>query len=176
MTMLALPASAISQTAPGLNQRLLDRHNLERKAVGVAPLAWRADLEADARKWARHLATTGTFDHAPHPNSDKAQGENLWQGTSDSYSPEEMVQAWIDEKSDYVRAPFPKVSRTGNWLDVGHYTQLIWYRTTHVGCATATGKEDDVLVCRYAPAGNWIGEDPQGRPAMKRYSGKRKRT
>jgi hypothetical protein len=173
--MLALPTHASAQAGKDFNQRLLDRHNLERQAMGVPPLAWRSDLAEDAGKWAKHLAATNRFDHAPQPDSDKAQGENLWQGTKSDYTPEEMVQLWIDEKSDYVRAPFPKVSRTGNWLDVGHYTQLIWYRTTHVGCAVATGKEDEVLVCRYAPAGNWIGEDPQGRPVMKRHSSKRKR-
>ncbi|WP_197707084.1 CAP domain-containing protein [Calothrix sp. NIES-3974] len=27
---------------------------------------------------------------------------------------------------------------TGNWVDVGHYTQIIWRNTTEVGCAIAT--------------------------------------
>jgi hypothetical protein len=41
---------------------------------------------------------------------------------------------------------------------VGHYTQLIWPTTREVGCAVAKGQGNDVLVCRYAPAGNVLGE------------------
>jgi len=47
---------------------------------------------------------------------------------------------------------------TGNWADVGHYTQMIWKNTTAVGCAVATGGGMDPLVCRYSPSGNFIGQ------------------
>jgi hypothetical protein len=69
-----------------------------------------------------------------------------------------MVDGWIEERKDYVPGRFPDVSRTGQWGDVGHYTQLIWSKTTSVGCAIATGADDDVLVCRYSPPGNFVGE------------------
>lgn len=49
------------------------------------------------------------------------------------------------------------MSRSGPWSTVGHYTQMIWPTTTHVGCAIANGVRFDVLVCRYAPAGNIDG-------------------
>ena len=51
-------------------------------------------------------------------------------------------------------ARFSDVSTTGNWADVGHYTQMIWPGTQRIGCAIAKAARSDVLVCRYWPAGN----------------------
>ena len=163
---LCLCASYAAQAgAPppaGLNDRLLIVHNLARKAANVPPLVWSEALAIAAKSWATSLARSGQFEHAQQPSGKNAQGENLWMGTASSYTPEEMVGAWVDEKKYYVRGIFPKVSTTQNWPDVGHYTQMIWYNTTAVGCALVTGGGDDYLVCRYSPAGNWIGQDAQG--------------
>ena len=56
-------------------------------------------------------------------------------GTRGAFSPEQMVGNWIAEKAHYRHGQFPYVSRTGNWADVAHYTQVVWRGTTHVGCA-----------------------------------------
>ena len=85
-------------------------------------------------------------------------GENLWMGTSGAFTPEDMVGAWLAERQDYQDGAFPAVSRTGNWRDVGHYTQIIWHNTKQIGCAIASNASDDVLVCRYDPPGNWMGQ------------------
>jgi hypothetical protein len=34
----------------------------------------------------------------------------------------------------------------------------VWRGTTQIGCALASSAEDDFLVCRYAPAGNILGQ------------------
>ncbi len=153
---LALAVISFSSSAQGdanqsLEQRLLDTHNVERQRVGFKPLIWDAKLASDAAAWAKHLAVTNSFDHAPQ----SAHGENLWMGSTSDYQPEEMVGAWVDERQFLRSGKFPNVSRTGNWADVGHYTQLIWYNTTKLGCAVATGHGSDFLVCRYDPPGNW---------------------
>jgi Cysteine-rich secretory protein family len=157
--------------AQSLNSRLLAAHNGARKAVSTAPLVWSDALASDARAWAETLAKTETFEHAPRPKDRPPQGENLWMGTAGSYSPEDMVGAWIEEKRYYRHGVFPKVSTTGVWADVGHYTQMIWHNTTHVGCAIIANANDEYLVCRYSPAGNWIGQDPQGStpPAKQKF-------
>jgi hypothetical protein len=142
-----------------LEQRLLAAHNRERSAAGLAMLDWDPALAADAADWARELAASGAFEHSPEdPDDEDPQGENLWMGTKGAYSPEDMVGMWIEEKKDFRPGTFPNVSRTGDYGDVGHYTQLMWHDTGTVGCAVAKGREDEVLVCRYLTGGNVIGE------------------
>lgn len=155
-----LMANATGRTA-NLEARLLAAHNRERAAIGVPPLEWDAQLAANAKVWADALAETGTFEHSPADASDPdVEGENLWAGTRGAWSPEDMIGLWIAEKRDYRPGIFPAVSRSGDLEKVGHYTQVIWRNTRKVGCALATGREEDVLVCRYAEGGNVIGERP----------------
>jgi hypothetical protein len=142
------------------NQRLLATHNAERAAIGVPPLAWNASLAADARVWADELAATGRFEHSPDEAAKEPEGENLWAGTPRAYSPEAMVKLWLAEKGDYQPGVFPSNSRSGDVENVGHYTQVIWRASRQVGCATAVGKDEEFLVCRYSAAGNVMGQRP----------------
>ena len=149
--------------ATGLNSnfetRVLAAQNRERQAMRIEPLSWNAELAADARRWADHLAETGEFAHAPE-RPVEPQGENLWAGTSGHYPIEAMVDGWVREKRYFRPGAFPHNSTTGRVEDVGHYTQLMWRQTRQVGCAIATGSREDVLVCRYSAAGNYVGETP----------------
>jgi Cysteine-rich secretory protein family len=147
--------------------QLLASHNEERRALGVAALVWDETLAADAQSWAKHLASKEVFEHAPQRNGALDEGENLWMGTAGAYTPDEMVGAWRDERKYYRNGVFPRVSSTGDWQDVGHYTQLIWHSTKRVGCALARGKDNEYLVCRYAPPGNWMGQNALGSPIEK---------
>jgi Cysteine-rich secretory protein family len=142
------------------DQRLLAAHNAERAAVGVPPLRWNDDLANDALVWARQLAATGRFEHSPDEPGKELQGENLWAGTPRAYSPEAMVGLWAAEKKDYRPGVFPNNSRSDDVERVGHYTQLIWRGSGEVGCATAVGRSEEFLVCRYTQAGNIYGERP----------------
>lgn len=141
-----------------LRQAVLDGHNRARGEVDVAPLVWDNRLAADAGTYARTLAQTDQFRHADQPLDGSREGENLFQGTRDAYSYAEMVQLWIDERSDFVNLATPQFSRSGNWAGVAHYTQIVWRGTTSVGCALASNGQTDYLVCRYSPAGNVVGQ------------------
>ena len=143
-----------------LDDRLLAAHNRERSAAGVAPLAWDPALAAEAAAWGEELAASGAFEHAPDRGEEDVQGENLWAGTKGAYAPEEMVEGWIEEKKYFRPGRFPDNSSTGDYADVGHYTQLMWRETDRVGCALAAGAGEEVLVCRYRTAGNVVGEVP----------------
>jgi hypothetical protein len=145
--------------AADLQAPILMVHNRERAEVGVPALVWSGALAAHAAVWAEHLAKIGALQHSQ--NQDRpGEGENLWMGTANRYTPDEMAQGWAGEKKDFRNGVFPDVSRSGNWQAVGHYTQMIWKGTTEIGCAIATGGQYDVLVCRYGPPGNMMGEAP----------------
>jgi hypothetical protein len=92
------------------------------------------------------------------PRAGPGQGENLWMGTAGSFSLEEMVGSWSVEKRLFTPGTVPNVSRSGHFSDVGHYTQMIWRRTTRVGCALHRSRANDYLICRYSPPGNVLGE------------------
>jgi uncharacterized protein YkwD len=141
---------------PMNEQDWLAAHNAARADVGLPPLQWSRTLARDAGEWAITLADRRVFQHAPH-DVRKGQGENLWRGTRDRYSPWQMISYFVAEKRDFRPGTFPNVSRTGRWSDVGHYTQIIWPETQEVGCVTAFNRSDEVLVCRYWPAGNVMG-------------------
>jgi len=138
-----------------LNQQLLALHNRPRDEVGVPPLSWSPALAAQARVWAETLITGRRFEH---DDARGLVGENLWAGWGRRFSPEEMVEAWTEERSAYVHGVYPHVRRPGDATVVGHYTQMIWRNTTEVGCAVAERDDRQVLVCRYSPPGNVRGE------------------
>ncbi|HEY7810680.1 MAG TPA: CAP domain-containing protein [Allosphingosinicella sp.] len=142
-----------------LDERLLAAHNRERTGAGLPAMRWDASLAADAAEWGEELAAVDDIEHSPDdPEDPEPQGENLWLGTSGYFTPEQMVGMWAEEKRHFVPRPIPYSSRTGNFDDVGHYTQLMWRETGKVGCALAKGQENEILVCRYSAAGNVEGE------------------
>ena len=148
-----------------VEQRLLAAHNRERAALDVPALRWSADLARGAAQWSQHLASANRMQHADggaggSGQGESGQGENIWMGTAGRFAPESMVGAWLEEKAHFTRGTFPRVSRTGSWADVGHYTQMVWRDTSAVGCAVARGRQADVLVCRYAKPGNVVGHVP----------------
>ena len=155
---IALPAPAwgAAQSPSEFPARILATHNSARAQLAEQPLTWDPVLAEGASTYAAQLAITNTFQH-----SDRHQrlgiGENLWMGTRGYYSYEAMVGGWASERRDFVPGVFPSVSRSGNWANVGHYTQMVWPTTQRVGCALASTPRVDYLVCRYSPAGNIDG-------------------
>lgn len=154
---VAAPAGAGAQSfAAQFPARIVAAHNLERARAGVPPLAWDSALGAAAAVYARQLALTSRFAHSDR-KARPGVGENLWMGSRGAYSVETMIGGWSSERRWFRAGVFPNVSRTGNWADVGHYTQMIWPATTRVGCAIASTARTDYLVCRYANKGNVDG-------------------
>lgn len=140
-----------------MQSTLLAVHNGARQAHGSGPLQWDAALAEDATRHARALSMRGQMAHDPQTGVETRQGENLFMGTSGAYSYAEMAKLWVDERRWFRKGVFPDVATGGDWSRVGHYTQIVWPETQRVGCALASNGRDDVLVCRYLPAGNYVG-------------------
>ena len=153
---LHTPAVAAANIASQFPARILAAHNAVRAQFGAAPLAGASTLANGAAAYAVQLALTNSFQHSDR-HARPGTGENLWMGTRGYYSYEAMVGGWASEQRDFVPGIFPAVSRSGNWENVGHYTQMVWPTTTRVGCAVASNARNDYLVCRYSPAGNIDG-------------------
>ena len=152
---LSAPADA-QLFAAQFPARILAAHNAVRAQVRVAPFVWDNALGSAAAAYAQQMAMTGRFQHS-NRSLRRGTGENLWMGTRGAFNVEAMVGGWASERRWFRSGIFPKVSRTGNWADVGHYSQMIWPTTTRVGCALASTPRIDYLVCRYAGAGNIDG-------------------
>lgn len=151
---VAVPASR--DGAAQFPARVLAVHNAARSAVGLPPLQWDNALGTQAARYAFQLAISNRFEHSSAKARDSS-GENLWMGTRGAFGVHTMVADWVSERNYFRPGVFPVVSRTGNWRDVGHYTQIVWPTTQKVGCALATNAKADYLVCHYWPAGNVMG-------------------
>ena len=132
-------------------------HNAERARLGIAPLRWSSKLAKYAQKWAKHLASSGDFEHR---GRDEARyGENLYRG-SDDRSPGDAARKWLEERVLYRGGPIAREELTL----IGHYTQMIWQETTHVGFGVARGPKGIVVVANYSPGGNRSRQVPYSKP------------
>ncbi|MDR3504838.1 MAG: CAP family protein [Acidocella sp.] len=146
-----LGGPAHAQADPGSIAELLAAHNAYRGELGLQPLRWSDELEAKAQSWADHLAEIGQLQHS-------GSGQNLAMASAGTQSLTQLVDLWGGERADFTNGDFPDISTTGNWVDVGHYSQMVWKATTEVGCGFAENYGRDVLVCDYDPPGNVMGE------------------
>lgn len=134
-------------------QEFLDAHNAVRGNLGIRSLSWDATVADSARGWSESLASEAC---AFYHDSQQTYGENLWWSTWDP-TPTEVVDGWASEVAYYDY----ESNRCEPGEMCGHYTQVVWADTTHVGCGKATCEGGAVIWnCRYSPPGNWVGEQP----------------
>ena len=167
-SLLVAPPTAQAATNVGAAEQetILALHNQYRAAAGVAPLVWDDQLAADAQVWVDGLvARGGTLAHDnpadpgdPATGHAKGEGENLAGGESAATAPAQ----WYAEKPQFDAAPNKSGFNDTNpdWVNWGHYTQMMWSTTTSVGCGTAPGPRYQITSCRYRPPGNSDGQLP----------------
>ena len=138
-------------------EQWLDGHNVRRKkwhemyGKQYKPLKWSDGLKDMAQKYADEMAANcGATAHDPNRGG---YGENLASNTGQG--------SWGELKS--VESLMTRyVERESTWSPPNnyHFTQVLWYTTTHVGCADAIGTKSNnggvcrYQVCRYARTGN----------------------
>jgi pathogenesis-related protein 1 len=156
-------------------------HNAVRAAVQTTPplppLVWSPTLAAYAQAWADSLAQTSCA--SPHHRTQqelqaKGYGENLaaFSSTRTPASTEDQaVKGWADEKMCYSFGTVAGTERCDmacyarlNSDGCGHYTQIVWRKSTQLGCGVASCKNGlftmDIWICNFAPGGNYIGQNP----------------
>ena len=150
------PLPAELEDAPEEAHEFLLVHNVERARLGIPPLRWSPKLAKYAQKWAKHLASSDDLEH--RDRSEAKYGENLFRGT-DHHSAGYAARLWLEERTHYRGG---SVAREELRL-IGHYTQMIWQETTHVGFGIARGPKGFVVVANYSPGGNRSREVPYAR-------------
>jgi len=136
------------------NQAVLVAHNQYRALHGVAPLQISIKLNQLAQEWADTVAKSDKLAHRPNNTC----GENCfakWKSTPGFTVPgAEVVESWYSEIKDHVFGKEPKSMGTG------HFTQLVWKDSTHIGIGLARAKKSGKLyvVCNYEPRGNCMGQ------------------
>lgn len=154
---------------------LLDHHNKHRAMVArgevkekieqppaadMLEMRWDWELADASQEYAiRQGLFCSTNRHSP-PSERPNIGENLaYKGTTlhSKSSLESLVQMWYDE----VKEPGYDGEHIGG---AGHYTQMVWGKSDRLGCGVVLFKHSSwyktFLVCRYKPAGNWVGRKP----------------
>jgi uncharacterized protein YkwD len=132
--------------------QFIEEHQKWRAEVKSEPLMWSVNIQKKAEDYALQLAKLGRLKH-----SNSSLGENLYWFSGQTFSPSDATDSWGAEKSLYK--PGTKISNT-NYHDFGHYTQMIWHKTTELGCGVAQSQHGTFVVCQYNPPGNFIGEMP----------------
>jgi pathogenesis-related protein 1 len=164
-------------------------HNAVRAEVqtsnSLPPLTWSPTLADYAQQWATSLASNASTCAAPQhrPASDLTAvdyGENLatFGGASrggsapmDVSTAIQAVGAWAAEAMCWTYGTIGGTEQCNmtctNMLHsdgCGHYTQIVWRKSTQLGCGVATCQNgsftQDIWICNYAPAGNIVRQTP----------------
>lgn len=165
---LAILLCAIHANAGEIDrEEIVATHNKWRAKVGVGELSYSPELEVSAQAWADNLKQTNHC-KMRHSVPEGRYGENLYWASALTWSDgrrelqkvssAKPVDSWGSEIRDYN---YTKNScKPGKMC--GHYTQMVWRTSTKVGCALAVceDSQEQVWVCQYQPAGNWVGKKP----------------
>lgn len=151
---LAEARKTLKADMPNKIAEFLELHNQARAEVGVPLAEWDPELAEFAQSWADHLVKAG----GELQHSDSEYGENL--ATYFPLRGERPVHGaglWYAEHTRYHGGTLTEA----NWEKVGHYTQMVWKRSVHIGFGVAlTPQGKAILVASYRSPGNYLGEKP----------------
>ncbi|TNN63873.1 Cysteine-rich venom protein pseudecin [Liparis tanakae] len=110
-------------------------------------MSWNDEAAANAQRW----ADTCSFSHSGSNLRDISIGgcgENIFMST-DKEAWSSAVQDWYDEVKNWRYGV-----GSDNGGEVGHFTQVVWYRSHAIGCAMAycpNSYYKYFYVCQYCP-------------------------
>ena len=152
---------------------LLQLHNAFRsmvqpQAANMHKMVWDDDLERIAKDFAGKCIVA----HNPERHKEAKRfdwvGENIAWGTGscgekDCGDVYEGVKRWFTESKSYN---FDTGECSGKCT---LYTQMVWWESNKLGCGAKRCGDRTILVCNYAPGGNYVGQRPYtaGKPCSK---------
>ncbi|KAL4809398.1 CAP domain-containing protein [Aspergillus unguis] len=157
--------AAASTQAPAntYQYNVLNSHNVHRANHSASDLTWSSDLQQSAQV----LASRCVYEHDTSINGGN-YGQNIGYGTSADDVAVMISNLMYNDEMGYFTDLYgeatPDMTLFEKW---GHFSQIVWGKTTHVGCATVScnqlGNVDSTeavpfTVCNYSPAGNYDGE------------------
>ncbi|CAK9062460.1 Golgi-associated plant pathogenesis-related protein 1 (GAPR-1) (Golgi-associated PR-1 protein) (Glioma pathogenesis-related protein 2) (GliPR 2) [Durusdinium trenchii] len=139
-------------------KQTLEAHNAYRKEHGSADLQWSDECYLSAKKQANACQEKSAMFHDNCSGPSGRHGQNIFWCSAPGSSAERMVKAWYDEivspGYDFAKATFTP--------GTGHFTQVVWKGSTHVGMALS--EDGRFCVANYFPAGN--AQSPINRSAL----------
>ncbi|KAI8424442.1 hypothetical protein MSG28_002931 [Choristoneura fumiferana] len=139
-------------------------------------MVWDEELAEKATRWAE----SGIFGHNP----DRSLGSRRWNLVGENVhinnlpgppdvpvipDIEEALNDWFSEHQNYGFEPYSLTTER----PIGHYTQMVWAESTHVGCGISQKRENDVtttlFVCNYGPTGNYLDQVPYHNNGLRGY-------
>jgi len=131
-------------------QATLDAHNTRRMVHSAPPLTWSDECYREAKKQADACQAKSTLFHGCLEGPSGQHGQNAYGCSMPGSSADSVVQSWYSE----IDNPGYDFSKPGYTPGTGHFTQVVWKATTHVGMAIS---EDGLfVVANYLPAGNFM--------------------
>lgn len=129
-------------------------------AANIPALAYDDNLQYTAQCWTDRCVIG--HDKCRRTEKFEKVGQNFFWSSGRNCGDKQMmktaVQGWYNEVSDATKACLKRYNGCS-----GHFTQLIWAATTHVGCARRLWSEGCTIICNYGPAGNML-DAPAYRP------------
>lgn len=145
-------------------------HNQVRAMVDTTNIAggplpsmqWDPNLASYAATWAAKCQSANgqLLDHDPNRTNVAGYayiGENIY-ASGGTATAQGAVQLWASEKANFT---YPTTCAAGQTC--GHYTQIVWRDSLHVGCALQNCPNlayPNTIVCDYGPGGNYQGQAP----------------
>ncbi|KAJ5144507.1 CAP domain-containing protein [Penicillium atrosanguineum] len=156
-------AGATATAANAYQQAVLYHHNIHRRNHSAPSVHWSTDLERSARA----LSAKCVYEHDTAIDGG-GYGQNIGYGVDASKIGVMLTNLMYNDEMEYFPTPYGESNpRMANFEKWGHFSQIVWKGTTHVGCATVVcdglGNVDShqslpFTVCNYSPAGNFAGK------------------
>lgn len=120
-------------------------------AANIIALAYDDNLQHTAQCWT--IQCVMGHDKCRRTEQFEFVGQNFFWSSDTNCGTEEMLKValkgWYDEVTSATESCLKKYDGCS-----GHFTQMVWAETTHVGCGRVSWSNGCTIVCNYGPAGN----------------------